>query len=568
MKRWNSRGARLVTTAMRQLSLVLLLVFACGGDDSPSDGGVPLDAAGDASAPSLDAALDDGSTPDPLVVSVESGVLRGVPIDGSRAFLGVPYAAPPERWRPPTAPLAWEGVRDASAMSDMCTQPGGTFLGGERDESFGSEDCLYLNVWTSAEPMADLPVLVFLHGGGNYAGSTRDPLSTIVEIDSGEPFYDGARVAARGPAVVVTLKYRLGVLGYLSHPALDEENESGTSGNWGLMDQIAALEWVQRNIAAFGGDPQRVLLFGQSGGGRDTILLATSDLTQGLFHAVAPHSPPTGAEPRADARVKAGNLVSEMGCAEVEDVVGCMRDAEVVSAHRLVTADAAQPEGLAAAAFRPIVDGYVVRDQPTTLLATAQVRDFPWMMGTTDAEYSHRWAGEITAANYRTRVTLMVGAAFADAVLAEYPVDDYASAHEAFVTMMSDRNVSCGVRRFVRSLAGAGKPVYHYRFRDLVDDSVREGYGAYHTSDLLFLFQQMDGVHFPASDDNRATAAQMLRYWVRFAAAADPNGGDDPVWAPYELASEPYMGLAPRSEAGTHLKQVECDFWDSLYARP
>src|SRR3990167_3300963 len=206
-------------------------------------------------------------------VRIESGRLRGQDANGGTSFLGVPFAAPPlgdRRWRAPVRAAAWPAVRRADHFAPACPQTG-VSMPGETPPTT-SEDCLYLNVWTPARrPSERLPVMVFIHGGGHTNGATAMPL------------YAGDRLARRG-VVVVTLAYRLGVLGFLAHPELTAESGRGSSGNYGLMDQVAALELVKRNIAAFGGDPGRVTLFGQSSGSMSISALMTSPRTAGLFH--------------------------------------------------------------------------------------------------------------------------------------------------------------------------------------------------------------------------------------------------------------------------------------------
>lgn len=503
--------------------------------------------------------LDTGGTGSELQVRIESGVLEGHREEGALAFLGVPYAEPPlgpRRWRPPEPAMAWTGVRRADVPSAECVQP----LESTSSETKGEEDCLYLNVWTPETPDgSELPVLVFLHGGGNFLGSTVEPLGDAVAVDSEVPLYGGARLAARGQVLVVTLNYRLGALGFLSTPDLDTEL-GRTSGNFGLLDQIAALEWVQRNIAAFGGDPERVLLFGQSGGGRDVNLLLTSPLTSGLFSAVAMHSSPLGAASAADLRERAQALTEEMGCAEAPDRMGCLRE---VDAHRLVAAEASRPLGLANGAFLPIVDGHVVVDQPRARFAAGQVQDAPILMGTTEAEYSHRWS-QVTEANLPLWVQNFVTPRQVEPALEHYALERFASAHEAFVTLMSDRNVTCPHRSYARTVAQAGYDVWLYRFDQVLPEDVRLGYGAYHTSDLVYLFQHLDGPVLDGTEADRATQAWMMRLWTHFAATGDPSLDDAVDWPAFEGATEASLRIGPEPRLENFLKRQDCDFWDSL----
>ena len=547
------------------------LMAACGSEAPSEPEGLSVgrtDAGpGDAGGPGSG---DLGSSlPDPRRGQLNSGWIEGRRRRGALEFVGIPYAQPPVgdlRWRPPQNVEPWDGIRSAKQMSSPCVQVTGTFVSDARPaaEPFGSEDCLYLNVWTPSDPPPDggWPVMVFLHGGGNIAGSTREPISSVASTESDAPLYDGARLAVRGGVVVVTLNYRLGAVGFLAMPELDAEADTGTSGNYGLMDQIRALRWVQNNISAFTGDPSRVMLFGQSGGGRDTILLVTSPLTDGLFHAAAVHSAPLGAPTQEGLRERAEELVVEMGC-DGPNRLACMRQ---VSAGDMVTSEASTPLGLASAAFLPTVDGWVVVDQPRSIIARGEKEVVPLLLGTLEAEYSHRWT-DLRAPAYPAAVRAMVGPRLADAVLAQYPLERFDSAAEAFVTMMSDRNVTCPHRVFARIASASGVPTWLYRFREILHPDVRLGFGAYHSSELLYLFQHMDGVEFPADPDDAAAEDVMLGYWTRFAETADPNGDGraaDPLWKPFRVDEPAHLSISARPELGWDLKAEDCDFWDSL----
>jgi para-nitrobenzyl esterase len=557
------------TIRCRAAFLVVVLVVGCGTEptDRPRPPGESVDAGGDggpdagtqdASDGGADAGEPDAGVDSELRVEVETGWLEGRRQDEAIAFLGVPYAAPPVedlRWRPPQAPKSWSGVQLATAMSGECVQPVDS---GSRDTK-GTEDCLYLNAWTP-DPAGRAPVMVFLHGGGNFRGSTSEPLGDATAVDSDAPLYDGARLAGRGGVVVVTLNYRLGALGFLSSPDLDAEL-GRTSGNFGLLDQIAALQWVQRNIPAFGGDPDRVLLFGQSGGGRDVNLLLTSSLTEGLFSAVAIHSAPLGAAQAQPLRERAQALAAEVGCADALDRLACLR---AVDAHRLVGAEASRPLGLASAAFLPIVDGTVVEDQPRNRVAAGLVQDVPILLGTTAAEYSHRWA-EVTPATYAGWVRAFVSPRQVQPALEHYRLDRFATAHEAFVTLMSDRNVTCPHRSYARAIARAGYDGWLYRFDQTLPAEARLGFGPYHTSDLVYLFQHLDDPQLEGTDEDRSTQEAMMQLWTAFAATGQPALADGPEWAPFDVATEPSLRIGPQPRPESFLKQEDCDFWDGLY---
>lgn len=402
-------------------------------------------------------------------------------------------------------------------------------------------------------------MLVFVHGGGNTYGSAFDPISALVDPTTDRPIYGGSRLSADEDVVVVTPQYRLGALGYLSHPLLDAES-NGSSGNYGLRDLVLALRWVQDNIAAFGGDPQRVLLMGQSGGGRNVNALWTCDTPPGLFSAAAIHSAPLGLDDPVALRERAQDLLVELGCAGAPaGELACLR---ARPPQDLVLAEAAVPLGLASGAFIPTVDGDLCTEQPRVAVAAGRYAEVPVLLGTLEDEYSHRWT--VSEAGYPAAVRAMVGPALADTVMGQYPVDRFGSATVAFTEMMSDRNVTCPSRRHARQIADSGGTVYHYRFAQRLPEAVRQGYGAYHTTDILYLFRHVDGVAFDVTDDDVATQDAMTDYWTRLAATGTPSGGPAPTWSPYALADERTMLLGAPPVMVQDLEADDCDFWDGL----
>lgn len=544
--------------------LVCVAVCACSGasGDEVLDDSRAIADGGDAADRDLETPAPDGTQR-----HIQSGTLRGFVQDGSFTFLGVPFAAPPIgdlRWRRPQPVAPWQGEREALEFSLRCTQSADSFLepNPQPGQFFGVEDCLYLNVWTpkDVDPGERLPVVFFVHGGGNTYGGAMDPISTLVHANEGhedEPLYGGSRLAAKAKVVVVTTNYRLGALGFISHAALDAESPTKRSGNYGLYDITAALTWVQQNIEVFQGDPQKVLLIGQSGGARDVNALATCNTPDGLFSRVAVHSAPLGLKPLGELRTQTSALFAEMGC-DGADPMACMR---AIPKEELVLAKASVPLGLASGAFLPTLDGELCTQQPITVISSGQYRGTPMILGTMDNEYSHRWS-DITAQQYPALVGAAVGSARAAAVLQQYPLDRFDSPTVAYTEMMSDKNVSCPHRRYARAAAAAGVPLYFYRFRETLEPSARIGYGAYHTSDFLYFFQHMTGDAFPVAQDDVAAQGVMLRYWTRFAAQGTPSGGADPVWPAFTRESEHYLSVAAEPVVGQHVKQDDCDFWD------
>lgn len=547
-----------------------LLLTACSDDTAVADASLTRDVGVGASTG--DVTADVG----PPLVEIDTGKLRGVrddPAPGRQviAFKGIPYAQAPVgdlRWKSPQAPQPWTGTRDATRYGAVCPQlsGGNNTWSAPEGEVFGAEDCLYLNVWTPSLTGGPYPVMVFLHGGGNNLGSSIQPLGDAIGIDkAGPPLYEGQRLAARGEVVVVTLNYRLGVLGFLIHPELAQEVGQGASGNWGLRDQIAALRWVQRNIAQFGGDPQRVTLFGQSGGARDTLALTVSPLAAGLFHRAIAHSPPWGIQPPSFFRPLQDAFIEELGCHQASSVVGCLRGKSVEA---MVKAKNAQVLGMASFPFHPTVDGHVVPEAPPSAFANGNFNKVPFMVGTTEAEHSHweQFHNLSETAFNALLAQLVIKPGSLPEAQALYDVARYGDYSSAYIAAFDDRGVTCSTVRNVAAVAANNTaPTYHYRFRQVLSSDKRLGFGAYHTSDLLFLFQHLDGEHFATSPAEQATQAAMLRYWTRFAATGDPTPQDGSlaVWKPHDAAAGAYQSLESTPSSQQWLKSAECAFWNT-----
>jgi len=536
------------------ITFVCLLLNACGGGSSSQTAIEP--------PPPLPPP-DEG-----LTVTTASGDVVGFQEGMADAFLGIPYARPPVgdlRWQPPAPPAVWQTPLDASAFSSPCPQPSDALGQGQPGApvvTVGDEDCLYLNVWRPSNPTGSpLPVLVFIHGGGNFAGSAADTIGIFLNTTSTTPIYDGAKLSALSNIIVVTLNYRLGPLGYLNTPVLASASPTGTAGNYGILDQIAALKWVRDNIAAFGGDPDRVLVAGQSGGARDTCVLLASPQATGLFSRVAMHSGPCSVQTASEADGRAQLLLDELGCSTAADPLACLYSQ---TTDQLVLAVSSRPRGFGDPAFLPSIDGYIIPSQPYDTIANAMHNAVPVILGSNSAEYANRFS-DIPADQYPLYLANLVPPGFASAALATYPLSDYPTATDAYVAALSDRNIVCSVRRVARSLvANQSAPVYRYDFRQVLAAPEAQAAGAYHGLELLYLFQHMDNQDFVASADDQAVADLMGHRWGSFAAQADPNDGSLPVWAAYDLNNESYLAIQPQSTVATHLRQTQCDFWDSI----
>ncbi len=495
------------------------------------------------------------SSPD--VVCTEQGAVRGVVEGDTLAFKGIPYARPPVgplRWRPTEAGVPWQGVRDGSRYGSMCPQLVGKDVKGD-------EDCLYLNVWRPrTNPAGSLPVMVWLTGGGNHA------LSGEGSASFGGVVYNGATLVPQG-VIFVSYNLRLGVLGFLAHSALDAERPERISGNYGSLDQIVVLRWLKRNIAAFGGDPNRIFLFGTSAGGGNICALLTSPLTRGLIHGVATQSSvPMGCEIQTMADAKAGTgrkVATAIGCDTAADVAACLRGksvAEIVSARPGTFTVLPRVYG-------PNLDGHIFPDQPLKLILEGKAPALPVIIGNT-AEETNPWAasaGEVTdEASYAAAVEKVFGSALRDRVLATYPAKSYPTPRAAFVRLTTDAEFTCQSRRVARALFKVQKePVYRYIFAHAQGErpGAADGRGGAHDRDA-FLFPGQ-GKYQP-TDADLAVQRRMVGYWTRMARTGNPNGGDAPQWPAYSPDNDAYLEISANTGAKTGPDNAQCDFWDTV----
>ncbi len=488
-------------------------------------------------------------------VLTDRGVVEGAASGAALAFWGIPYAAPPvgaARFEPPRRRECWSGVRPATALPAVCPQ-----LEYEQGSDVGtypanaSEDCLYLNVWRPASSAPPRPVLVFLHGGGNQQG-------TSTQLNLGTRMYDSASLAQRGDAVVVTLDYRLGPLGFLAHPDLPGAT------NAGLRDQILALEWVRANAAAFGGDPARVLLFGESAGGLDTCALYASPRAAGLFAAAAIQSGGCIAATTTDAVAKSTAYAAEVGCtgATTADCLRSLTPQAIVS--RL---ESPLNSGLVSGAFLPAIDGDVVPELPLQRIAAGRHNAVPLIVGTNRDETAVSTPpGSVTPAMV-TLLQLTLPAALRPQFALEYPPGTTnAEARDSYVRMTSDGQFICPARRVARAARQSLlAPVYRYEFAQGVDAPLLSAFGAFHGLELFYLFQTLEQSSVAAflTADDQAVASAMMTYWTRFAATGDPNTSGQPAWATYDATDDTYLEIDATPQMRSGLRTAACDLWDA-----
>jgi para-nitrobenzyl esterase len=472
------------------------------------------------------------------VVVTRAGSVSGTGGD-IETFKGIPYAAPPVgplRWRAPQPAKAWKGVRDATHFGDDCMQRPYVISTGQKT----SEDCLTVSVWTPGHgPGARRPVMVFLYGGGFIGGSAAYPL------------YDAARLAANG-VVVVGLNYRVGIFGFLAHPALTAESAHKSSGNYGLLDQIAALEWVKDNIAAFGGDPGRVTVFGESAGAVSIAVLLASPLAKGLFSQAIMHSP--------DLPYLASLAAAEKSGAALGDLAALRRmSATELLAHN----DDFFPEhpggNLMSISFpAPTLDGYVLPVQPRAVFAAGTVNAVPAIVGIA-ADEGRMFSSKQTLASYQAWVNDKFGRA-APQLLAANPAATDAAANVAASGILGDVVFGESARLIARTLSQHQPRTFFYLFSRGVAGRAQP---ATHSEVLPFVFGSLDKPSFIPHDPPDATdlklSATMQQAWTRFAASGDPNGPGLPRWMPYDRASDPYLEFGTEVRAGQAYRRAQLD---------
>jgi para-nitrobenzyl esterase len=507
-----------------------------------------------------------GSAP---TVTVSTGQLRGsLTPDGVATFKNIPFAQPPVgalRWKEPQPAKAWTGVRDATAFGPMCHQSGNT-------QNPHSEDCLQLNVWTPKWPMtATLPVLVWIHGGGNTAGSAVEPL------------FNGEGFAKHG-VVYVTVNYRLGVFGFFAHPALTKESPHKAAGNYGIADQILALQWVQKNIAKFGGNPANVTIMGESAGAADVNSLLASPLTKGLFVRVIAQSGPIGGQQLslADSEKRGVEFAAKLGFTGDDSLakLRAMSDTDLMAkvappqaargaapgapgaAPAARGAAPAAARGAAPAAPAPApgpgngiginVDGWVLPEPSVKIFSENKEQKVPLLIGNNSQEMQPR-----AAANVRDQIKERYGP-LAERALKAYGVDganDPAPDPEngtALLQFTTDNQFRCGTVRELIMHTNNGNIGYEYQWSRTVHG--QEAQGAPHASEIPFVmgtlpvWQRMR--NYNESDEKYAPIMQA--YWSNFAKTGDPNGANLVKWPKFDAKARAYMDF---TDAGPVVKE-------------
>jgi para-nitrobenzyl esterase len=498
------------------------------------------------------------------IVELDAGRAAGEwlgPARDVRVFRGLPFGATTAgaaRWRPPAPPGPWAGVRDAAAFGPICPQPKALIWPLKNPQD---EDCLLLNVWAPTEPPpGGAPVLFWIHGGGFSTGAG----STI--------FFDGEDLARRG-AIVVTVNYRLGPLGFLAHPALSAESKDGVSGNDGLRDLVAALEWVRDHAARLGGDPGRVTVFGESAGAAAIARLLVSPRAAGLFHRALLQSGHDRGRNRHLRRDADGFPAAESVGIDLAAALGIHgTDAAALEAFRAVPArdliDAAHPaQGLygGGTQYAPVVDGVLVPEAPSRLIAAGRFHRVPLVIGTNadEATIFLEQTGIRTVDDFDAFLERRFGP-LAPEARRLYPAATDAAVPEALNRALTDLNFVAPARALARAVAAHDVPVHLYHFTRVSPAGRKNGRGAFHAAEVSYVFGRV-GNTLAYDDADRALSRVMGDAWVRFAEMGSPAGADLD-WARYDAATDRHLEFGDTIRTCEGLRTDACDLIERRWA--
>jgi len=457
-------------------------------------------------------------------VQIESGLIAGVPDSALTTYKSIPFAAPPVgalRWRPPERPRRWSGVRTADKFGPVCMQSGASVPGAAEEPV--SEDCLTLSIWTpSKSPDDKLPVMVWIPGGG------------FTQESASMPLYWGDALARRG-VIVVSINYRVGVFGFLAHPELTRESPNHSSGNYGLLDQIAALVWIKANIAAFGGDPARVTIWGQSAGSLSVNLLMASPLARGLFQGAIGESGGFFVPPAATGSVEKWFLPG----AEQQGVkFAATAGAPSVEAMRKLGLEQIL-KASDAGTTHPIMDGFVLPQEPFDVFTAGHQNDVPLLLGSNANEGRPLIAGrDVKLSSFADDIGKAYGSdvigQLANESLKIYPATTDAEAHESRANFERDLRFGWDMWTWARLQTKTGKgKVFYYYFAHLPpapQSSPFAYWGAGHWAELPYVFDHLSQYQWAWTDADRALADTMATYWTNFSKSGDPNGPTVPAW--------------------------------------
>jgi para-nitrobenzyl esterase len=493
-------------------------------------------------------------------VKTGSGLVRGAEEETTCVWKGVPFAAAPvgdKRWKAPEKMPEWSGVREAKEFGHRCMQKGVMAAEGLASKEGMSEDCLFLNVWRPKKS-GTFPVMVWVHGGGYYGGS------------GGTPWYWGDRLAQNGDLVVVTINYRLNIFGFLAHPALRAEDPHGSTGSYGTLDQVAALQWVHDNIANFGGDPGNVTIFGESAGGWSICTLVATPLTKGLFHrALLESGGCTQSGPLEEGYEQTRKVSAQLGCGA--DDLTCLRK---LSAKKVLDkGSGGMGSGVNA---KPHHDGYVLTDTPLAMIKSGNYNHVPFIAGSNRDEFANmlrlfRRIKRIQPEAYEDALVKQVGlpAEEAKKLVALYPLAEFGNRPVLAYGRMfgADASLACPTFNGLQAAAAQQSDTYYYRF-DYDEMKASKYTGAAHAMEIPFIFANLD--RMPASvfynKKNIGPATELSRvmqgYVINFAKTGDPNGPGLPAWPKFapDTRRIQVLDTTVRTEPAGEFGQ-RCDYW-------
>lgn len=518
----------------RSASLLTLLV-ACGSNSPP---------AGPDAAEGCTAAAPGAPTER---VATTGGVVHGTAVGATFAFLGVPFVAPPVgalRYAAPMPAACSPTELDATKLGPSCPQLDSNGVYG------GDEDCLQLNVWAPSASAAPRPVMVWIHGGGNAAGTATDPM------------YDGHRIAEVGDVVVVTVNYRLGQLGFIDLPSLAAEAAQG-SGNYGLLDQISALHWVHDNIASFGGDPGNVTIFGESAGARDVCSLVAAPGAAGLFHGALMESGSCrGLPTRATAQTTGASFATAVSCTG-SDIPACLR---ALPAQTLINALPPDVSILTSTPYQPSIDGAVQTAQPSDVIAGGTHNHVRFLVGANSDETGKQVPPIMDANEYAMLVKNSYPSAY-NQVLAQYPSSAYPTPRAAYVQLTTDSRFVCPSREIAKAMA-ANQTEQVFRYFFTFPGSGH--FGAFHGLDVPYVFGNFDalivnGNPYQATTADLAVSAAIQADWIGFTRAGAPGGS--PSWPAWD-STDPSRVYSATPSVELAIRKAHCDFWQTFYDLP
>lgn len=496
------------------------------------------------------------------VIRLDSGPISGINNDGIWTYLGVPFAAPPVgglRWKEPQPVESWEEVRECTEYGPVCPQPEGAVEDGGVGDARASEDCLYLNVWTPAKSSSEkLPVMVWIHGGGFVKGAGSVPM------------YDGHNLAKEG-VVLVTINYRLGPLGFLAHPLLSKESPMGVSGNYGLLDQIETLRWVKSNIGSFGGDKDRVTIFGESAGAVSVCFLMASPLAEGLFQRAIVESGPfmdhemlfTPFRTMEQCEQTGERFVSSLGCAGQSNPIEAMRKKTPEELLEATTLEPGAFEGCVNIELAPAVDEYVLPDDPVSVYMNKEQHDVPLIVG------SNRDEGTLfvkdtnmSADEYRQTVLNFYGD-YGEDVLELFPPDEDGDIKQTLSRLTTVMDFFSVARFTAASMEGKNSSAYLYEFSRVPPPVEGMGVGAFHGSEIQYVFGNLDTAEGYREEDLELSRT-IMRYWVDFADSGDPNGNGAPRWPSHDIEADGLIELGDEISVKPVDHQEACDLADRI----